>query len=57
MEWLVNSAAALCGLLSLMAALWGGYYLVVGLMSWRRPMDYGWAPGPHPLCGTHRRAQ
>ena len=44
MEWLVNSAAALCGLLSLMAALWGGYYLVVGLMSWRRPMDYGWHP-------------
>ena len=28
----------------LLITLWGGYYLVTGLMSWRRPMDYGWHP-------------
>ena len=24
--------------------LWGGYYLVTALMSWRKPMDYGRHP-------------
>ena len=44
MEWWMESAALLCALLGLAAALWGGYYLAVGLMSWRRPLDYGWHP-------------
>ena len=44
MEWWMESAALLCTLLGLAAAVWGGYYLAVGLMSWRRPMDYGRHP-------------
>ena len=30
--------------LSVGISLWGGYYLLTGLMSWRRPMDYGRHP-------------
>lgn len=36
----------LSGLLGLGITLWGGYYLVTGLMSCRKPTDYGW----HPAC-------
>jgi len=34
----------LSGLLGLGVTLWGGYYLVTGFMSWRKPTDYGWHP-------------
>lgn len=34
----------LAGLLGLGVTLWGGYYLVTGFMSWRKPTDYGWHP-------------
>ena len=44
MEWWMETGRALCGLLGLAAALWGGYYLAVGLMSWRRPVDCGRHP-------------
>ena len=37
----VTGAAALVGA---GMTLWGGYYLVTALMSWRKPMDYGRHP-------------
>ncbi|MGE4276790.1 MAG: glycosyltransferase family 2 protein [Lawsonibacter sp.] len=44
MEWIGSVLSALSWLLCLGITLWGGYYLVIGLMSWRRPLDYGWHP-------------
>lgn len=44
MELLLSVLSMLSGLLGLGVALWGGYYLLTGLMSWRRPNDYGWHP-------------
>lgn len=38
---LLTAAAALLGA---GITLWGSYYLLVGLMSWRRPMEYGRHP-------------
>ena len=37
----LTAAAALLGA---GITLWGSYYLLVGLMSWRRPMEYGRHP-------------
>lgn len=44
MEHLILTASALSGILCIVVALWGGYYLPTGLMSWRKPVDYGWHP-------------
>lgn len=44
MVYILSIMAALSSLVCLGAALWGGYYLLTGLMSWRRPLDYGWHP-------------
>ena len=44
MEWFYSAAAALSALVCLGITLWGGCYLVTGLMSWKRPEDYGWHP-------------
>ena len=44
MEWFIAAAAVLSGPFGLGLTLWGGYYLVTGLMSWRKPADYGWHP-------------
>lgn len=44
MEWFVAAVSLLSGLFGLGLTLWGGYYLVTGLMSWRKPEDYGWHP-------------
>ena len=44
MEHLIFAVETVFGLVWLMVTLWGGYYLVTGLMSWRRPLDYGWHP-------------
>ena len=41
MAYLWMGAAALVGA---GMTLWGGYYLVTALMSWRKPMDYGRHP-------------
>ena len=38
---LVRTVLVLTAALSVGISLWGGYYLLTGLMSWRRPMDYG----------------
>ena len=44
MDWMFPAAAALTGAMGLGMTLWGGYYLVTALMSWRRPKDYGRHP-------------
>ena len=44
MEQIIRMVSALSGMLWLLVTLWGGYYLLTGLMSWRRPLDYGWHP-------------
>ncbi len=44
MEWILTVSAIAAGLLCLGMTLWGGYYLLTGLMSWRRPIDYGRHP-------------
>ena len=44
MEWFAAVFSVLSGLVGLGLALWGGYYLVTVLMSWRKPEDYGWHP-------------
>ena len=41
MELIVRSLAVFAGVLGVAVTLWGGYYMVCALMSWRRPMDYG----------------
>lgn len=44
MELLISILIVISGLLCLAVSVWGGYYLITGLMSWRRPLDYGWHP-------------
>ena len=44
MEHILTALMVVSGLIWLVITLWGGYYLLTGLMSWRRPMDYGWHP-------------
>ena len=44
MQWIAYLLMAAAGLLGAGMTLWGGYYLVTALMSWRRPMDYGRHP-------------
>ena len=44
MEWGISVASTLFGLICLGITVWGGYYLFTALMSWRRPLDYGWHP-------------
>ncbi|MEA4934413.1 MAG: glycosyltransferase family 2 protein [Lawsonibacter sp.] len=44
MELISSVLSAMSWLLCMGVTLWGGYYLVIGLMSWRRPLDYGWHP-------------
>lgn len=51
---LVRTVLVLTAALSVGISLWGGYYLLTGLMSWRRPMDYGRAPRRHPVRGADR---
>lgn len=41
MELVIKLMLALTSILSVAMSLWGGYYLVTGLMSWRKPMNYG----------------
>lgn len=41
MELIVRSLAVFAGVLGVAVTLWGRYYMVCALMSWRRPMDYG----------------
>lgn len=43
-EFMIRLVLALSTLLSVGIGLWGFYYLITGLMSWRRPMDYGSHP-------------
>lgn len=44
MELFLSVIMGLTGLVCLTVTVWGGYYLVTGLMSWRRPADYGRHP-------------
>ena len=44
MEWMACLLMAAAALLGAGMTLWGGYYLLTALMSWRRPMDYGRHP-------------
>ena len=44
MEHLLLAVKTAFDLICLLVTLWGGYYLLTGLMSWRRPLDYGWHP-------------
>ena len=44
MERILTALMVVSGLVWLVITLWGGYYLLTGLMSWRRPMDYGRHP-------------
>ena len=44
MEVVTDVLEILAALLSAGLTLWGAYYLLAGLMSWRRPMDYGAHP-------------
>lgn len=41
---IVSAAEILSVVVCLIVTLWGGYYLLTALMSWRRPIDYGWHP-------------
>lgn len=40
MEWFLSLMAVLSGLFCAAVTAWGGYYLLTGLMSWRRPEGY-----------------
>ena len=44
MEVVTDVLEILAALLGAGLTLWGAYYLLAGLMSWRRPMDYGAHP-------------
>lgn len=44
MEHILIALMVASGLVWLVITLWGGYYLLTGLMSWKRPMDYGRHP-------------
>lgn len=44
MGWISWVLSTLSWLLWMGVTLWGGYYLAIGLMSWRKPLDYGWHP-------------
>lgn len=44
MEHILPVLMIASGLVWLVITLWGGYYLLTGLMSWRKPLDYGWHP-------------
>ena len=44
MEHILPVLMIASGLVWLVITLWGGYYLHTGLMSWRKPLDYGWHP-------------
>lgn len=44
MDQLMELILTLAAVLGITMSLWGGYYLFTGLMSWRRPMDYGRHP-------------
>ncbi len=44
MEWMVHLLMGTAGTLSAVMAVWGGYYLLTGLMSWRRPAHFGRQP-------------
>ena len=44
MELWMKLLLAFTGILGIGMSLWGGYYMLTGLMSWRRPMDYGRHP-------------
>ena len=44
MEWMVHLLMGTAGALSAVMAVWGGYYLLTGLMSWRRPAHFGRQP-------------
>lgn len=44
MEFVWKLLLALTGILGLGMSLWGGCYLLTGLMSWRKPIDYGRHP-------------
>lgn len=41
---LLSGVLTLASILGLAVALWGGYYLLTGFMSWRKPVDCGWHP-------------
>ena len=41
---LLSAILTLTGISGLAVALWGGYYLLTGFMSWRKPVDCGWHP-------------
>lgn len=44
MEHILPVLMVVSSLIWLVITLWGGYYLLTGLMSWKQPMDYGWHP-------------
>ena len=44
MEFTARLMLAFASVLGLVMTMWGGYYFVTALMSWRRPMDYGKHP-------------
>ena len=44
MEWMTYLLAVTAGLLGAVVTVWGGYYLVTGLLSLKKPMDYGRHP-------------
>ena len=44
MEFTARLMLAFASVLGLAMTVWGGYYFVTALMSWRRPMDYGRHP-------------
>ncbi len=43
-EQILSGAAIISHLIWILVTLWGGYYLLTGLMSWKRPLDYGQHP-------------
>lgn len=48
---LVRTVLVLTAALSVGISLWGGYYLLTGLMSWRRPWTTaGTPPAPGSRC-------
>mgnify|MGYP000302784892 CR=1 FL=1 len=53
MEFTARLMLAFASVLGLAMTVWGGYYFVTALMSWRRPMDYG----PDPVCCFDRCPQ
>ena len=44
METATKILEVLSALIGAGLSLWGAWYLITGLMSWRRPMDYGRHP-------------